>query len=132
MSLPDENDVGTLETRKSRGSTLSLICAFRNCCRSRECGWRGESDFHTAKYFRKIGRMSWLVGFSTILSSNKIMSGLLDTQQYRQELLTNIEAKEREVKHVVLDVVGSLSMYVCIYVCISHLSIQWAQFSVNS
>lgn len=76
--------------------------------------------------------MSWLVGFSTILSSNKIMSGLLDTQQYRQELLTNIEAKEREVKHVVLDVVGSLSMHVCIYVCISHLSIQWAQFSVNS
>lgn len=84
----------------------------------------GGSDFHTAKYFRKIGRMSWLVGFSTILSSNKVMSGLLDTQQYRQELLTNIEvAKEREVKHVVLDFVVSLSMYVCIYVCISHLSI---------
>lgn len=69
---------------------------------------------HWVKYFRKIGRMSWLVGFSTILSSNKIMSGLLDTQQYRQELLTNIEAKEREVKHVVLDFVVSLSMYVCV------------------
>ena len=65
--------------------------------------------------------MSWLVGFSTILSSNKIMSGLLDTQQYRQELLTNIEAKEREVKHVVLDVVGSLSMYVCIYLIVDYL-----------
>lgn len=72
------------------------------------------------------------MGFSIILSSNKIMSGVLDTQQYRQKLLTNIEAKEREVKLVVLDVVGSLSRYVCIYVRISHLSIQWAQFSGNS
>ena len=45
------------------------------------------------------------------------MSGLLDAQQYRQKLLTNIEAKEREVKLVVLDVVGSLCMYVCTYVC---------------
>lgn len=72
------------------------------------------------------------MGFSIILSSNKIMSGVLDTQQYRQKLLTNIEAKEREVKLVVLDVVGSLSRYVCIYVCISHLSIHWAQFSGNS
>ena len=52
------------------------------------------------------------------------MSGLLDTQKYRQKLLTNIEAKEREVKLVVLDVVDSLCMYVCMYVCISHLSIQ--------
>lgn len=57
-------------------------------------------------------------GIFNVLSSNKIMSGLLDTQQYRQELLTNIEAKERG-KACGVRFLWSVYLCMCVFMYVS-------------